>query len=335
MSRQRVTLWCVLAVSGLAVGYVLVEPLLQAKPREAGKSHYALDEIPFDGAAAFAYLEQLCALGPRKSGSPAMVEQQKLLVDHFESLGAQVERQEFQGRDSASGEMVDLTNIIVRWHPNTTDRVLLCAHYDTRPFPDLDKLRPQGRFVGANDGASGTALLMELGKHMPKLAGKCGVDFVLFDAEELVYRQQDPFFLGSEHFARDYAKNPPAHVYRWGVLLDMVGDRDLELYFEKNSFASPRVRPLVESIWDVAKRLKLKEFVPARRHEIRDDHLPLNNIAKIPACDVIDFDYEYWHTEQDTPDKCSDLSLAKVGWVIHEWLKAEVQRPAPSRGKHK
>lgn len=331
VAGQRAFLWTVVALSCLAVGYVAIEPLLQAKPRKPPKSRFTLSEIPFDGAQAYAYLEQLCDLGPRPSGSPAMTAQQNLIVAHFEQLGAQVEKQQFTGRDSASGELVDMANIIVRWHPKTTDRVLFCAHYDTRPFPDRDKDRPRGRFIGANDGASGTALLMELGRHMASLQGNCGVDFVLFDAEELVYDQDDPYFLGSEHFARDYADDPPAHSYRYGVLLDMVGDLDLELFIEKTGFANRQVRPLIDSLWKVADKLKVEEFVARPKHEVRDDHLPLNDIAKIPTCDVIDFDYEFWHTEQDTPDKCSDLSLAKVGWVVHEWLKAEVKRPRPSR----
>lgn len=170
---------------------------------------------------------------------------------------------------------------------------------------------------------------MELGKHMPALAGPWGVDFVLFDGEEFVFddqRDRDYYFIGSTYFARDYAANPPPHQYRWGVLLDMVGDAQLQIYQEKNSVWY--ARPLVTQIWATAHRLGVTEFIRQTRHEIRDDHLRLNEIAKIPTCDIIDFDYprprapSYWHTEADTPDKCSAASLAKVGWVVLEWLKS-------------
>ena len=108
----------------------------------------------------------------------------------------------------------------------------------------------------------------------------------------------------------------------------MVGDRDLQIYQEKHSMSWRDSRPLVESIWRTAESLGVREFIPRRRYEIRDDHLMLHDIAKIPACDLIDFDYgppgtriSYWHTHEDTPDKCSGESLAKVGWVVWTWLE--------------
>ena len=107
----------------------------------------------------------------------------------------------------------------------------------------------------------------------------------------------------------------------------VVGDATLDLYQEAHSMRWPETRPLTQSIWETARRLGVAEFIPRTRHEIRDDHLPLRNIAKIPTCDIIDFDYpapgarSYWHTTADTPDKCSALSLAKVGGVVLEWLR--------------
>jgi hypothetical protein len=149
------------------------------------------------------------------------------------------------------------------------------------------------------------------------------VDFVLFDAEEFCFYndRRDRYFIGSEYFATEYAKNPPEYRYRWGVLLDMIADRDLNLKYEVNSLGNPESKQLVESIWSTAARLGVREFEPRRGHEVRDDHLPLIQIAAIPSCDIIDFDYPYWHTEADTPRQCSALSLAKVGWVMSHWLK--------------
>jgi hypothetical protein len=310
------------ALAGLGVG-LLAYAFLTAPVVDDAQAAGALTlkDIPFDGAAAYKHLEQLCALGPRPSGSAAMARQQELLQKHFEKLGGQVTRQEFRARHPVSGEGVTLANLIVTWHPDRQERILLCAHYDTRPYPDRDRYNPQGTFVGANDGASGVAVLMELGRAMPELNSKLGVDFVLFDGEELVFRESDRYFLGSEHFSREYVRHPPPHRYRCGVLLDMVGDEHLLIFQERNSLKTRETKALVRDIWSTAARLKVREFVARPKHEIRDDHLMLNDIAGIPTCDIIDFDYPYWHTEGDVPKRCSALSLAKVGWVIQEWLK--------------
>jgi glutaminyl-peptide cyclotransferase len=171
-------------------------------------------------------------------------------------------------------------------------------------------------------------LLCELGHSIPELKTGFGIDFVLFDGEELVYDgNRDPFFLGSEHFAREYVANPPGHQYRCGILLDMVGDAQLQLYRETNSMRTPAQRQIVNDIWAIARELGVREFLNGPGHEVRDDHLPLNEIARIPTIDIIDFDYpaargvNYWHTTQDVPEKCSPQSLAKVGWVVKTWLE--------------
>ncbi len=150
-----------------------------------------LSDIPFNGAQAYDYLKQLCDIGPRYSGSAGMAAQQKFLIDFFQKAGGKVIKQEFTVRHPLTGEAVPMTNLIVEWHPERKERVLLCAHYDTRPFPDRDPRNPGGKFVGANDGASGVALLMELAHSMPKFQSKYGVDFLLVDGEDLVYYDQN------------------------------------------------------------------------------------------------------------------------------------------------
>jgi hypothetical protein len=293
----------------------------------AVKSKMTLADIPFNGGRAYEQLKEICAIGPRVSGTEGMARQQAYLKAHFEKLGGRVTMQTFEKRHPLDGKTVRLANLIVEWHPEKKERILLCAHYDTRPFPDEDPVNPKGVFLGANDGASGTALLCEMGHSMAEFKGRFGVDFVLFDGEELVYDgQRDPYFLGSEHFAHEYVANPPAHRYRCGVLVDMVADADLQIYSEVNSMQTPQTRQLVRDIWGVARELGVREFISQTRYEIRDDHLPLNNIARIPTIDIIDFDYgppgqSYWHTTRDVPDNCSALSLAKVGWVVKTWLE--------------
>ncbi|MGA2502276.1 MAG: M28 family peptidase, partial [Tepidisphaeraceae bacterium] len=129
---------------------------------------------------------------------------------------------------------------------------------------------------------------------------------------------------GSEHFADEYAKHPPSFRYRYAVLLDMVGGTELRLPQEPNSVTWEDSQPLVKDIWATAGRLGVQEFVPRPSLEaVRDDHIALHDVAKIPACDLLDFSYPYWHTQGDTPEHCSALSLAKVGWVLQEWLRGQ------------
>ena len=281
----------------------------------------------FSGDRAMEHLEAIVAIGPRVSGSPGMEKQRDLAIEHFRAAGATVTRQGFQIRDRRTGKPVAMENVVVEWHPEREERILLGAHYDTRPFPDRDPAEPRGTFVGDNDGASGVALLMELAGAMPGLEGPVGVDFVLFDGEEYVFGPRDPYFLGSTHFARQYAagrkSGAVAHRYRAGLVLDMVADADLAIWQEVNSLTWPDTRPVVEGLWEVAARLGVRQFVARPRHTVDDDHVPLRNIARIPTADVIDFDYPAWHTTRDTADACSGESLGAVGRVVLEWLREQ------------
>lgn len=318
-----------LLLAGLGLGLALLATLNNGSlAQRPAASSLKLADIPVDGERAFGFLTDLCDIGPRVSGTPGMLAQQEYLKAHFEKLGGKVSFQQFPARHPETGARVTMANLIVEWHPERKERILLCAHYDTRPFPDEDLRDPKGVFVGANDGASGTAVLCELAHYMPELKSKYGVDFVLFDGEELVYDgERDPYFLGSEHFAREYIADPPAHRYKQGVLLDMVGDKNLHIFREVNSLRTRETRALVNDIWTVARSLGVREFIAITRYEVRDDHLALNNIARIPTINIIDFEYpggrgeNYWHTTKDVPENCSPLSLAKVGWVVLEWLK--------------
>lgn len=286
----------------------------------------------FEAERSFGYLKSICEIGPRVSGQPGMETQQEFLKKHFEELGAKVAFQRFNVNHPLGTGRVNMANLIVRWHPERKKRILFCCHYDTRPFPDSDRFNPRGKFIGANDGGSGVALLAELGHHVGTLEGDYGVDFIFFDGEEFVYeRRRDPMFLGSTWFARQYAENKFDVRYEFGILVDMVADADLQIYYEGNSLGY--ARRLTRSIWSVAKDLGVKEFVPQKRHQIRDDHLPLNSIARIETCDIIDFDFPnpksgniYWHTQQDSIENCSGDSLEKVGRVVLEWLRRLQQR---------
>jgi hypothetical protein len=288
----------------------------------------------FDADRAFGYLAKICEIGPRISGSEGMEKQQQLIVEHFSKLKATVKFQSFDARHPATGKPVRMNNMIVSWDPRATERVLLACHYDTRPHADRDpdpQLAGRGKFLGASDGASGVALLMELGHHLRSIQPTYGVDFVFFDGEELVYDDvRDPYFLGSEFFAKEYRDRPPEYKYVCGVLVDMIGGKKLQLYQEINSLHyAPEI---TQSVWKTAKRLGVREFVARPKHDVRDDHLALNEIAGIPTCDIIDFGYEHWHTTRDVPASCSGESLAKVGRVLLAWLE---EVPAPTNKPEK
>ena len=285
------------------------------------------EKSKFDSEAAFGYLKDVCLMGPRYSASKGMAEQQKYLQEHFTKIGGKILHQQFQARSPFNGKNVNLYNFIVQYHPERTKRLLICCHYDTRPFADSDPRSPRARFIGANDGGSGVALLCELGKHMESLDGDYGVDFIFFDGEEFVVeRARDQMFLGSTFFSQQYAAGNVPWKYEYGILVDMVGDKDLQIYLEGNSIGY--ADGLTRSVWTVANQLGVKEFIPEQRHKIRDDHLPLNAIAKIQTCDIIDFDFPnpragnvYWHTKKDVIENCSAESLGKVGSVVLEWIR--------------
>lgn len=284
----------------------------------------------YDADRAMGYLVQLCEFGPRPSGSPGMLRQQQLLKQFFSDRGGTVSMQTFEIRHPEDGSAVPMKNLIASWGSERRKRYLLCAHYDTRPYPDMDRRNRRGTFIGANDGASGTAALMELAHQLNDLPSDVGVDIVLFDGEEFIFEQgRDDYFLGSTFFAEKYKAEPPQISFVAGVLLDMIGDRELKIFYEENSLKY--ARDVAKSLWSVADQLGVRAFVPRSRHNIQDDHLPLNKIAGIPTVDVIDFDYprpgigvpSYWHTEQDVPANCSGESLAAVVWVVHQWLKQQ------------
>lgn len=342
-----------LALAGLTAGCSrAAEPSPEPSPESRGGDDALLPQRPstppgdappppksptglaFDGQRAYEYLKAICALGPRYSGSAGMRKQQELLSEHFAKLGGAVSTQQFSGTlDPRTRRPVPMANLIVTWHPEAKERILLCAHYDTRPLPDQDRdpqKRRNGVFLGANDGASGVAALMELAHHVPQSPAKLGVDFVLFDAEEYVFDdQRDQYFLGSRHFAQQYRRRPPPHRYVAGVLLDMVADARLSVYQEQHSVSWPDTRPIVKEIWSTAQRLGVREFIPRARYIVRDDHVPLHEIARIPVCDVIDFRYpdaanSYWHTTADVPENCSADSIGKVGRVVLAWLESRL-----------
>jgi len=260
----------------------------------------------FDGGNAFEYLLTQTRMGPRNPGSKGHSDCRNYLIGELSRLADTVLVQDFE----LPGFPGKLTNIIGRFDPVSESRLLLCAHWDTRPWSDLDpdttaRSKP---IHGANDGASGVAVLLELARVLHRKRPERGVDIVFFDAEDSGLEGEPATFCrGSAYFARHI----PSPVPRYGVLVDMVGDRDLDIYIEKNSLA--RAPHVVNLIWESARGDSA--FHRAPKHAVYDDHMSLVDVG-IPCAVIIDFDYPYWHTQGDTPDKCSPKSLLAVGQVL-------------------
>ncbi len=315
----------VVGVAGLALGLAsLFLPGLRTSMAEMADSPSSLKPAPIDGDRAFGYLKTIFELGPHPAGSAGNTRVRQLVAEHFTKHGGAVREQPFAGKDPVSGAPVAMANLVGSWFPDRPERVILCAHYDSRPFPDEDP-DPANRkipFIGANDPASGIALLMEIAHHLNDSPTTWGVDLVLFDGEELVYgggqNQTGEYFLGSKFFAKAYAQSPKDKVrYEAAVLFDLVGGKKLSL--PRDPFSMEFAPSLVGDVWGVAKALKVKEFRSEYGPQVTDDHLPLNE-GGIPAIDLIDFSYRYWHTAKDLPENCSGASLGQVGKVVTAWL---------------
>ena len=282
-------------------------------------------DLKFDQERSLKYLKQICDIGPRISGTDGMKKQQELIEKHFKDLGATVTRQEFKARQVSRRADTEMTNIVVSWHPEKARRILFCCHYDTRPLADQEERRNNWMkpFLSANDGASGVAMLMELGHHMKDLKGEVGLDFVFFDGEEYIFEPSqfgggDKYFFGSEHFAADYTRTKSTRKFKYeaGALMDLCHAKGSVLKVEQYSFASaPKV---CERIWAVADALGAKSFKYQPGPEVLDDHIALNR-ADIPTADIIDFDYPHWHKLTDTPDKISGDQMAEVAKVLTAW----------------
>ena len=263
----------------------------------------------FSGDKALAHVQRLVDLGPRPPGSEAIEKSRDYIENQLRLSGWQVTRQAFTD-DTPRGK-VRFVNLIARFRArgSTAPFFLLCSHYDTKTFDAI-------RFVGANDGGSSTGLLLELarvlGQH-PNLAAT--VELVFFDGEEAYenFSETDGLY-GSRYFARHLADAKTGKQFRGGILFDMVGDRSLDITLPTDSPVE-----MARDIFESAEALKLRNYFSYFDREMTDDHTPLNRIG-IPTLDLIDFDFGWWHTADDTIDKLSAQSLRVVGSVAAYYL---------------
>ena len=277
----------------------------------------------FDGKRAFELLKQQVDLGPRNPGSSGHRKAVEFICQQLKPYADTVEVQSFE--TTAEGERLSLSNIIAHFNQDAKRWVMLAAHWDTRPRADFEiqAAKRKQPIPGANDGASGVAVLLELARVFAERKPRIGVMMVFFDGEDYGTTEQG-MFLGSRHFAANLAestrvKGKPVRL-DYGLLLDMVGDRNLSIYKERNSVeAAPEI---VEKVWSAAAKLGHEEFRPTVKYAISDDHIPLIR-SGVKCIDIIDFDYGPWHTLDDTPEKCSPRSLEIVGSVVASVIYGE------------
>jgi hypothetical protein len=257
----------------------------------------------FDGARAWEHLRRQVDLGPRPSGSPALLKTRQYIADQLQALGLETRQQPFLAR-TPNGD-VPMANVIAHIPGRRTDRIALASHFDT-------KLARNFRFVGANDGASSTAVLIELGRALKARQNEYTIELLFLDGEEAVnweWRGEDNTY-GSRHYVDAARRAGTLAGLRALVLLDMIGDRRLTIRRDSNS--TPW---LVDLIWAAAARLGHRDVFSNEITTIDDDHVPFLR-AGVPAVDVIDLDNPTWHTADDTLDNVSARSLQIVGDVV-------------------
>jgi hypothetical protein len=267
-------------------------------------SNIGLDQ-QFDGAQAMNWVEEQCALGYRITGSVANMRTAKLITTTLEAYGWQTSIQEFTYLDTP------VRNLLA-WKGDG-NAIMLGAHYDTRRIADAENSSVP--VLGANDGASGVAVLLELARVIEINKVDRRVYLAFFDAEDNGRLDDWDWIVGSSYMAAHWGekKEPPLEQV---IIVDMIGDKDLNIYWERHSDIT-----LSKQIWRTAHDLGHDDvFIPEMKYSIYDDHIPFIQMG-IPAIDIIDFDYPYWHTTEDTLDKVSSESLYAVGSTLETWLE--------------
>lgn len=266
----------------------------------------------FNGPNAFKYVQQQLAFGPRVPNTPGHQKMGDWLLGELRARADTVIVQEFRQRTS-KGQTLQLRNFFARFRPQAADRILFLAHWDTRPFADKSANLGQQRLPvpGANDGASGVALLLGVADALKATPPTVGVDLLFVDGEDYGdFADSTETLLGSRYFAKHM---PAGYTTLFAVVFDMVGDTDLQILQE--GYSVQNAPEVVQRVWQVADRLGYgRVFVKRVGTSLTDDHVPLQQ-AGMRAIDVIDFDFPYHHTTEDTIDKVSVESLQIVGNV--------------------
>jgi len=308
MTKNRISLY--LSLIGLLLVTILAWYVFAflTQPFDGAQDTPAVAPAKFDGQRALSDVETQVAFGPRTQGSDAHAKVQDWLHKELSTAG-------WDSRIQSAEKLGHPIRNVVAFRGDAPPKIIIGAHYDSRMVADHDPdpLKIMEPVPGANDGASGVAVLLELARVLPD--NTVPVWLVFFDAEDNGRIQGWDWIMGSRAFVDDLEHHPDSVV-----IVDMIGDANQNINIERNSNQA-----LVEEIWGIAGELGYAErIIPIAKHSMLDDHTPFLE-AGIPAVDMIDFDYPYWHTTDDTLDKVSAESLEAVGLTLQEWINRRSQ----------
>ena len=299
----------------------------------------ALNVPQFDADSAYSFIERQVAFGPRVPGTVTHAECGNYLVDKLRSYGAEVVTQDVD-LTAYNGDVLKARNIIASFQPEKKQRVMLCAHWDTRPWADSDP-DPANHYKpipGANDGGSGVGVLLEIARQLASVPTNIGVDIILFDAEDYGKHENDEknekyasarnsWALGSQHWSRhphDFSYSP-----RYGILLDIVGAPNSK--FKHEYYSKEWSSPIVNKVWKHAKKAGYSNyFIDEEGGVVTDDHVYVNINTGIRCIDIINCDREspsgfgpYWHTMKDDMDWIDKETLKAVGQTVLNVIYSE------------
>lgn len=289
--------WCWVLVATLAA------QTPAAPARKTGPARPAPSTLTFDGGRAYDHLRQMVSFGPRPAGSPAIERTRGYITDQLKALGITATPQPFDAQTPVG--RIHMVNLIGTIPGARKERLVLAGHYDTKLFREF-------RFVGANDGGSSAALLLEMARVLKARRNTLTVELLFLDGEEATLRDWGgtDHTYGSQHYVDAAKKSGGLAGLKALVLVDMVGDRDLRIMRETLS-----TKWMTDAIWATAKRLGYGSTFVDEATRIEDDHIPFLE-AGVQAVDVIDLEYPAWHTASDTLDQTSARSLEIVGKVV-------------------
>jgi hypothetical protein len=322
-----------LATTGLAVS---CGNSTKAQPSDEAQSQPDIKAPEFNADSAYQYVAAQAEFGPRVPNTAAHRDCGDYLVRQLEAFGAKVYEQQAD-LTAFDGTVLHARNIIGAYQPEARKRVMLCSHWDSRPFADNDPDAKNYRtpILGVNDGASGVGVLLELARQLQMQQPQVGIDLVFFDAEDYGTpqfhegpHQEDTWCLGSQFWAR----TPHVEGYnaRYGILLDMVGGEGATFYYE--GYSSRTANAPMKRIWKKAKELGYGQtFIAQLGGEVVDDHYYVHSVGRIPCVDIIQYDENndrssfgtYWHTVDDTLDHIDRRTLKAVGQTLMEVIYNE------------
>jgi glutaminyl-peptide cyclotransferase len=274
-----------------------------SSPRAQGPQPKAQGPIAFDSSRAYDHLRHIVSIGPRPAGSAGIAKTREYIIGQLKAIGIPVTQQAFVAKTPIGD--IPMVNLIATIPGTRKERIAITGHYDTKLFREF-------RFVGANDGGSSTAFLIELARVLKARANTFTIELIFFDGEEATLRDWGltDHTYGSQYYVDAARKNGTLSTLKALVLVDMIADRSPR--FMRESASTPW---LTDIIWSTAQKLGHGAIFPNASMPIEDDHVPFLN-AGVPATDIIDLDYAPWHTEGDTLDQTSARTMQIVGDVV-------------------